>query len=186
MYPKIKKSKFIFGKNILLREIQEDDADFLLNLRLHPIKKVHLSATSEKIEDQIYWIKDYKNKDNQAYFIVCDRSGARLGCIRMYDPITYSYSWGSWLMLDGLSPLVSLESALLIYAYGNYLGFDEVRIDVRQSNKFVWRFHERLAHAELINETPLDRFYVVRKNSINNMLEKYSNLITSPLCVKFN
>lgn len=46
-------------------------------------------------------------------------------------------------MIGGLSPLISIESALLVYAYGKYLGFKEARIDVRKENNHVWNFHEK-------------------------------------------
>lgn len=183
MLPTIKKPSRVFGSNLYLRDIKENDANFVLNLRTDPVKSKYLSATSEKLEDQINWIREYKKKEDQAYFIVCDKQDKRLGCIRMYDPVDYSYCWGSWLMTSGLNPLISIESALLVYAYGKYLGFEEARIDVRQDNKFVWNFHEKFSSAELINETELDRFYVVRALSIDNMLKKYSNLILSSLHV---
>jgi len=42
-----------------------------------------------------------------------------LGCLRVYDAVGDSYCWGSWLMVDGLGPLVSIEAVLLVYAYAN-------------------------------------------------------------------
>jgi hypothetical protein len=181
MFPIIKKSAHVFGSNLYLRDIEEDDASFILNLRINPVKSKYLSGTSGKLEDQISWIKGYKTKQDQAYFIVCNNQGNRLGCIRMYDPIESSYRWGSWLMISGLSPLVSIESVLLIYAYGKYLGFEDARFDVRQDNKFVWNFHEKFSFAELTSQTELDRFYVVRRTTIDMLLKKYPSLVPLPL-----
>ncbi len=183
MLPVIKKSNRVFGSSLYLRDIQENDASFVLNLRTDPIKSKYLSATSGKLEDQINWIREYKKKEDQAYFIVCDKQENRLGCIRIYDPIDSSYCWGSWLMISGLSPIISIESVLLVYAYGKYLGFEDARIDVRQENKFVWNFHEKFSSAELVSQTVLDRFYVVRASSIDKMLNRYSNIVPLPLCV---
>ena len=179
----IRKAKFVVGKNLVLRDIEEGDAEFVLNLRVDPVKSRYLSQTSRRLEDQVNWIKGYKNETDEAYFIVCDKNGNRLGCLRMYDRVDDSYCWGSWLMVGGLSPLVCIESALLVYAYGNFLGFDEARIEIRRDNKFVWTFHEKFSSAELVNETELDRCYVVRRDSIDKMLAKYSNLLTTPLKV---
>ena len=183
MNPIIKKASSISGVNINLRDAVVDDAQFILNLRLDPLKNKHLSVTSSKIEDQEDWLRSYQIRADQAYFIVCDKSMNRLGCIRMYDPIESSYCWGSWLMISGLSPLVSIESALLMYAYGKYLGFDEARIDVRKENKFVWNFHEKFFSAKRVSETDIDYFYVVDKVTIDAMLIRYANLISNPLIV---
>ena len=180
----ITKAKRVVGKNLYLRDICEDDAQFVFDLRTDPVKSRHLSATSGRVEDQVNWICSYKDKKDQAYFIVCDKESKRLGCIRMYDPIDNSYCWGSWLMLDGLGPLVAIESALLVYSYGVFLDFTEARIDVRQRNESVWKFHEKFSGAELINEDDLDRFYIVKAEKISRMLAKYGEFLTSPLVVE--
>lgn len=184
MPPAIRKARAVAGANLVLRDIEEQDAQFVFDLRTDPVKSRHLSATSGRVEDQVEWIRGYRDKTDQAYFIVCDKDGNRLGCIRMYDPVDHRYSWGSWLMVNGLSPLVSMESALLIYAYGRWLGFDEARIDVRQDNQSVWRFHEKFSRAELVSETEIERVYVVGKDGIAAMLRKYANLLTDPLKVE--
>ena len=74
------------GANLVLRDIEEQDAQFVFDLRTDPVKSRHLSATSGRVEDQVEWIRAYRDKTDQAYFIVCDKDGNRLGCIRMYDP----------------------------------------------------------------------------------------------------
>jgi RimJ/RimL family protein N-acetyltransferase len=175
------KAKKVFGKNLYLREITVDDAKFVLDLRTNPEKKLYLSGTSGRLEDQVNWIDNYKSKDDQAYFIVCDKDGNKLGCIRMYDPIGDSYCWGSWLMINGLGPLVAIESALLMYAYGKELGFNEARIDVREANEYVWKFHEKFSSAALVKQDDVDRYYVVSKDKIDRLLAKYSNFLSSPL-----
>lgn len=178
------KAKMIFGKNLYLRNITVDDAEFVLDLRTDPIKSKHLSATSDRVEDQVNWIRSYAHHKDQAYFVVCDKRHNRLGCIRMYDFLGNSYCWGSWLMINGLGPLVAIESALLVYAYGKFLGFTEARIDVRQENVHVWKFHERFSGAQLMKEDRVERHYLVKDENISRMLAKYSDLLTTPLVVE--
>lgn len=178
------KAKKVVGANLYLRNILEGDAEFVFDLRLDPLKSKYLSATSGRLEDQINWIRNYNSKTDQAYFIVCDKLGNRLGCIRMYDPIGDSYCWGSWLMINGLGPLVAIETALLVYAYGKYLGFNEARIDVRQANEHVWKFHEKFSSAKLVNQDHADRYYIVDKEKIDHLLVKYKNFVTDPLTVE--
>jgi RimJ/RimL family protein N-acetyltransferase len=177
-------AKRVYGKNLYLRDITEDDAEFVFDLRTNPEKNRYLSATSDRIEDQLNWIVNYKSKDDQAYFIVCDRYDNKLGCIRMYDPIDDSYCWGSWLMVNGLGPLVAIETVLLIYAYGKNLGFCEARIDVRQANEYVWKFHEKFSSATLVMQDDIDRYYVVSEDKIAKLLAKYSNFLSSPLKIE--
>lgn len=184
MMVKLAKAKSVVGKNLYLRDIIEDDAEFILDLRTDPIKSKYLHATSDRLEDQVSWIRKYTSKTDQAYFVVCDKSDKRLGCIRMYDPIGNSYCWGSWLMVDGLGPLAAVESSLLVYAYGKHLGFKEARIDVRQANRDVWKFHEKFASAKLIKQDDNDRHYIVEEDRINSLLNKYGSFITNPLVVE--
>jgi hypothetical protein len=184
MYPNIKKAKKVNGAHLVLRDASVKDAEFILDLRIDPIKSRYLSTTSTKLEDQISWLKAYQLKKDQAYFIICDKDMNRLGCVRIYGPIENSYCWGSWLMIDGLSPILLIESVVLVYAYGKYLGFDEARISVRKENEGVWSFHEKFSSAELVDQTEIDYFYVIRKNSIESMLKKYAGLLTNPLEVE--
>ena len=79
--------------------------------------------------------------------------------------------------------MFALESVLLVYAYGKYLGFNQARIEVRKLNVHVWRFHERLFSANLLNEDEENRNYILKKENIDEVLEKYRNLIPNPLTV---
>jgi hypothetical protein len=180
----ILKAKKIHGKTIYLRDITEDDAKFVFDLRTNPDKNRYLSATSNHLEDQVDWIINYKSKLDQAYFIICDKEDKKLGCIRMYDPVDDSYCWGSWLMVNGLGPLTAIESVLLIYAYGKHLGFSEARFDVLQTNKHTWSFHEKFSSAVLVQQDDVDRSYVVSDETIDKLLTKYRGFVPSPLLVE--
>ena len=176
--PQIKKTERIWGAHITLRNVDEDDAAFIFGLRTDPIKGRYLSDTPGSVDDQIDWILRYLSGDGQAYFIICDQSDQRLGCVRMYNASDSSYEWGSWLLSDGVSPIAALESVLLIYAYGKNLGFTEARIEVRQDNRSVWLFHEKVAGATLIGQTEGDRFYLMSGSAIDLLLEKFRHLIS--------
>jgi hypothetical protein len=180
---KISKANKVLGKNIYLRNVVEEDAQFLLDLRLCPKKNKYISKTSAQLEDQLNWLRSYELSDDQAYFAICDYSGKKLGCIRMYDPKGSSYCWGSWLMVNGLGPLVAIESVILLYAYGRHLGFNESRIYVQNGNKHTWRFHEKFSTAELVKTDAIYRHYIINEYKINSLLDKYSFLLTSPLRV---
>ena len=80
--------------------------------------------------------------------------------------------------------MASIESALLIYAYGRHLGFEEARIDVYIENKDVCNFHENFFSAELVDETDVQKFYVIRKQTIERLLLKYARLLGNPLKIE--
>ena len=183
MAPVLRKAKTVTGASLVLRNAAVDDAEFILSLRLDPVKKRHLAATSPRLEDQVQWLRSYQSATDQAYFVICDRKGTAIGCVRLYEPVGHSYCWGSWLMVSGLSPLASIEANLLVYAYGRWLGFREARLDVRRDNEAVWKFHEKFAGATRVRESELDYFYVVDDRQIETLLNKYRHLVTDPLDV---
>ena len=178
---KLIKCGAIHGKNIVFRQVEVRDAAFILSLRLNPVKGRFISATSNNKGQQENWIRDTLLKDNEIMFIITDRSGQSLGCIRMYDSDSRSYSWGSWVMVDGLNPSIAIESIALLYRYGKWLGFESARLDVRKENVPVWSFHEKYTGAKLVSENELDRFYVVDGQSIDNFLSRHRHLLTDPL-----
>jgi hypothetical protein len=183
MSPAIKKAALVSGRTLSLRNVTVDDAGFVLGLRLDPRKSQHLSATSGDLQDQVSWLRKYETSRDQAYFIVCDKEGQRLGCLRIYDPQGCSYCWGSWLMIDGLAPLVPLEAVLLVYAYGRHLGFKSSRINVRKGNTYVWRFHENIFGARRTHETEEEYFYEVNQAQIDASLRKFAQWVPQPLAV---
>jgi len=180
----ILKAKKVVGKTLYLRNVTEDDAGFIFALRTDPGKNQYLSPTTGTVDDQRQWIRHYQLQPDQAYFIICDHDDKKLGCLRIYDPIDNSYCWGSWLMIQGQDVLVAMESILLLYAYGKFLGFSDARIDVRKENESVWRFHEQFSSAVLISEDSLNRYYIVSEDRIHVLLLKYKHFLTHPLLVE--
>jgi hypothetical protein len=178
---RIQKCGAIHGKNIILRQVEVHDATFILSLRLDPIKGRFISATSKSVVQQENWIRGTLRKDNEIMFIITDGTGQSLGCIRMYDSDSQSYSWGSWVMVDGLSPSIAIESIALLYSYGKWLGYESARLDVRKGNVPVWSFHEKYTGAKLVSENELDRFYVLDEQTIDNFLSRHKHLLTDPI-----
>ena len=175
----LKKEKLLFSKNLILRDADETDSDFILSLRTDPVISKFLSQTSASIEHQISWMRSYKDRRDQAYFIIEDRASNKLGCIRIYNPTETSFDWGSWLIVEDAAPYVALESALSIYSYARRLGFLTAKIDVRKDNVTVWKFHENIFGAKLLRETDIDRFYEVTTEDIDMRLKKYQRLLIS-------
>ena len=175
--PRIQKSDAIYGKNLVLRNVTIDDAQFILSLRTDPRKSKYLSSVSGDIEEQINWLKSYQKGDNQAYFIICNQEGGGIGCIRIYDPKGFNYAWGSWLMIDGLPPTYALEAVALIFSYGKFLGFKTATLDVRKDNKSVWRFHENFLGAQRVGEDELSYLLLFNEPTIDANIRKLSKFL---------
>lgn len=96
----------------------------------------------------------------EAYFLIMCRDNP-VGTARLYDyqATDNSFCWGSWLIATGTSPAAAFASMKSIYEMGfEALDFTKARFDVRQANRSVWTFHERLG-ARLVSQTEADRYY---------------------------
>jgi RimJ/RimL family protein N-acetyltransferase len=166
------------GKNILLRFVNNEDAPFIVNLRLN--QGSLLSKTSSSIDLQMEWIKNYKEREKnkeEYYFIIEDKNNNRVGTIRMYDFTQDSFSWGSWLIIEGSPFYYSIESALLIYDFGfNNLKFNKSHFDVDKRNKSVLKFHLGMG-AVIASESEKDFYFEYSKEKYQEIRVKYSRYL---------
>lgn len=173
------KSDLILGINLFLRNAVSSDALFIFSLRTNPKKGKYLSYTNMDIEHQIAWLANYEKSDNQAYFIVCSLQGERLGCIRIYDPLGVNYSWGSWIMIDGLPPSFALEVVALILSYGKSLGFQTASVQVRKDNESVLKFHQNFLGAQLMGSDEKNYILFYSQDLIDKNLKKLSKFLST-------
>lgn len=161
------------GKYVNLREIKEDDAEFVLSLRCDEKKSKFLHKTEYNIEKQIEYIKKYKTLENEWYFIIENKLEKPIGTYRIYDLKEDSFCIGSWLMTEGATSLETLE--------GDYLsktlaflstGFEKFHFDVRKENKKVLRFHKQMG-AKIIGETDIDYLFECTKEDYLNSIRKF-------------
>lgn len=172
----IKKANFINGRTLRLRDVSIDDAAFILKLRLDSVKSQYLSPVSPSLDDQISWIEKYKDRNDQAYFII-EHEGSRVGTVRIYDANDDSFCWGSWILTDDAPIHSAIESALIVYSYSlNYLGFDCSHFDVRKDNLKVYRFHEKFG-AIKVGEDKLNYFYIINSSAIENSLKRFGKYL---------
>lgn len=174
---KIIESEKLKGKYVTLREVAVEDADFILSLRCNEKKSRFLHKTENSRTLQVAYIQRYLSLSDEWYFISEDKSGKRLGTIRIYDVRGNSCCLGSWIMIDGASLPESFETDYLLRMYAfNVLGFNKVRFDVRRENKKVWKYHEFLG-AKRTDETELDFFYELSKEEYMKHAENMWKLI---------
>ena len=150
----------IEGKNINLRLVEIDDADFILSLRLE--KGKFLSNTNPSFEEQKKWIKLYKERESlkqEYYFIIENKDSLPIGTVRIYDFKFDSFCWGSWVIKNNSPYYFSIESVMLVYEFAfQFLNFKNSHFDVRKDNDSVVSFHKRFG-AKIIKEDELDYFF---------------------------
>lgn len=136
-------------KTIRLRLVEENDAAFILSLRLDEKYNKFLSSVSPNLKEQQKWIRQYKEDEKakkQFYFII-ERIDNNIPCgtVRIYDLRKDSFSWGSWILNDNKTKYAALESAFLVYKFGfDGLGYKKSHFDVRKENIRVIAFHEKM------------------------------------------
>ena len=132
----------IEGKYVNLREVQIEDAAFILKLRTEGKGVCFLHKTDPDINKQIQYLKRYKTLDNEWYFIVEDKKTHKpLGCISAYEIDENSARTGRWVMSPESTIQQSLESDLLIKLFVYYtLEKDYVKSDTRHSNRNILNF----------------------------------------------
>lgn len=184
MYPRILKASCLYGQTLNLRNASVHDAEFILSLRLNKKISKYLSKIANELSQQVSWLEHYEALTDQAYFIIENKSGTRLGTVRLYDQVDDSFCWGSWIVKEGVAPVVAIESALIVYSYAlNHLGFKAAHFDVRKGNESVWRFHEKFG-AIRVAESEADIYYKISNDAILGSFERYRKYLRSDLLVE--
>ena len=170
----------ICGKNINLRTVEIEDAEFIFSMRQNQNKTKYLSKVTGTVDSQKEWIKNYKQREEEKkefYFVIESKDKEKLGLVRMYDFQDESFCWGSWLIKEDAPKTTAIESALQIYEFGFYsLGFEKSHFDVRKGNDKVISFHQRFG-AKIVDEDELDYFFNFEKSDYEKMKEKYKRYL---------
>lgn len=171
---------FLEGKNINLRTVEIEDADFIYTMRQNRKKTKYLSKVTGTVDSQKEWIKNYKQREDEQkefYFIIESKNKDKLGLVRIYDLKNDSFCWGSWLIKEDTPKTTAIESALQIYEFGFYkLGFEKSHFDVRKGNDKVIAFHQRFG-AKIVSEDELDYFFNFQKSDYEIIKEKYKRYL---------
>ena len=191
-----KRYKSVIGKNIIFKEVQVSDASFILSLRINEKKSRYIrslrinekkSRYISKVENDLVkqedWIKNYLKNNDSIYFLIVQKCDNRpIGTVRLYDQLSNSFNWGSWIIIDGVSPMFSIESALMVYKLGLKLGFNAAHFEVDKNNYSVQKFHENFG-AQKISEDDRQFFYTITQEAILKSFQRYSRFI--PSSIKF-
>ena len=113
------------------RLVNESDAEFILSLRLDSNKSTYISSTSNKIEDQIQWIREYKIREKKGldFYFMYSYQGERAGVNRIYDIEDKHFIHGSWLFSNNVPPYCPLAAAIMAREIAFYILHLDAEID---------------------------------------------------------
>jgi RimJ/RimL family protein N-acetyltransferase len=146
----------IHGLQTGLRAVQQEDAVFLLRLRLDPSLGKYLNATDPSLERQQQWIANQQAAEGDYYFIITDHDGEPVGCVALYriDDHERDAELGRWICVG--SPLNVVESIVLTHDVGfGPLGLRRIYTRTASENVSVVNFHKRFG-ARLVRDDLFD------------------------------
>lgn len=172
--------KSIERYGITLRLIEESDAEFILNLRTDEKLGKHISPTSSNLNDQINWIRAYKEREargEEYYFVSIGRNGEQFGTTRLSELDGEFFEQGSWLFDPKAPSGVAIKSDILTKEIGfGILGFDTCKFDVRKSNTKVLRYH-RGYQPVVVRENELNFYFNLDKRAFEAHRDKLIKLL---------
>jgi len=167
----------IYGKNIDLRPVEIDDAEFILSLRIDPKLNQYLSPVENDLEKQREWIKNYRLYSRDLYYIIQNKEQKSVGTIRIYNIQGNVFCWGSWIVVFEARKYASFESAFLLYRYAFLgLGLNKTDFDIRKDNKITLNFHHKFG-AKIFGETNLDYLMTYNKITFIEKQIEYQSII---------
>ncbi|MGG4775527.1 GNAT family N-acetyltransferase [Paenalcaligenes sp. Me52] len=168
--------KPLISKTIKMRFVEEEDADFILKLRLDDRYNKFLSRVDPDAQAQRDWIKKYKVDENdrkQFYFIIERLDGTPCGTVRVYDLLEDSFCWGSWILNDEKTRFSAIESAFLVYQFGfKELGYRKSHFSVMKENERVVSFHKKMGAIQ-VGEDEQNYYFEIHDKAVQ---ESRSNL----------
>ncbi len=166
--------------NLYFRLVEVSDAEFILSLRNDKNLSKFISKTSKDINEQIEWIKRYKEREKlfNEFYIMClsKNRKTKFGLNRIYNISENSFEIGSWLFKpdksnNNSSILSDLFCRSLMFENENFI---KCVFQVRKKNKSVLRYH-KMFNPKLINEDILNKYFELSRRNFeikkNNLLK---------------
>ena len=169
----------VISKNLFFRSVSVEDSDFIYDLRTSRGQFINNHEYTKEINKNYISESVIKESKGIEYYFVISDSRERIGVVRIYNINTNQkiFTWGSWIILDGRSPIYPIVSAVMVYAYAfDYLGMDKSLFDVRNENIKVKSFHEKTG-AKYLNKDEKDTFYSFDKINYVILRKKYQKYI---------
>lgn len=159
-------SDFVLHKYGLdVRFVDQRDAEFILQLRTDPVKKMYIGKTDDTIESQLKWIDDYKLRQVQGtdYYFLYSFQNKPAGVNRIYDINGNHFIHGSWIFSNDVPPFCSLASAII----AREIAFDTLGLEVEEDTSGI---HENNKNVLEVSKMLGVEFTGVRESDTGNFI----------------
>lgn len=159
----LKKKVMEIERKVLLKLAEINDAEFIFEIRNNESLNKYLSKTGSNLENQINWLKKYKQREQENkeyYFIISDDIGNKYGTIRLYnfDFKDKSFEWGSWILSKNRPKGFSYLSIISSFDFAfNTLKMEKARIEVIKENEKAIYIYKKIG-AKLYSKSN-EKFY---------------------------
>ncbi len=146
------------------RLVDVTDAEFILSLRNDENLSRFINETSNKLQNQIHWLEEYKLREAKGteFYIICMSidNKIRYGLNRLYDITSDDYEIGSWLF----GPDAPKDKAILGDLFVQSIAFEILnlkicRMSVKKKNIRVVKY-AKLFDPTLTDEDDLSYYFI--------------------------
>ena len=158
------------------RFVNEEDAEFIVQLRTDPKLGQYINSTKPDIEEQRLWLRKYKERQEAGldfYFMFEKPVGVKLGVCRIYDVSENNFTIGSWVF----SPKAPIGSAILADIITREVAYElfsskQHLFDVKKKNINVNRYHDAYK-SEIIAQNEDTNYYTCSQGNFEKYKKNY-------------
>ena len=170
--------------NVKVRFVEEYDAQKILELRTNEKLNKFLHYTSDDLEQQIEYIRNYKKKESKGveyYLAFTDLDNKTLGFYRLYN-INYamsSFTIGSWIFDPERTDNTAIFADILSKKFGFVdLGLMTCFFEVNRQNKKVMKYHQLFFPTFLHEDDEENHYFSLSKSEFIKNANNILNLIS--------
>lgn len=159
---------------ISARLVEPADAQYIISLRTNEDLSQHLHSTSDDLEQQIEWIKQYKKREQlgQEYYFLYEKDGNPIGLNRLYDISNNTGVTGSAICPKTNSPIDTLATIVLLYdIVFEEIGLDYVSFATDNDNVHALRVNNALG-AVVISGNEKEKIFKLENDVYNEIRKK--------------
>lgn len=132
-----------------VRLVNEFDASFIYRLRTDPKLSRFVHAVNGTVEGQVEWIRQYKQREQKGvdYYFIFIYEGRPVGVNRIYNITETSFTFGSWMFIDGIPFFCSMAGAVIAREIAFELLDKDIEMEIsgtHEKNKKVLYFSRSL------------------------------------------
>ncbi len=167
--------------NIKLRLVEENDAEFILELRTDSSKSRFISQTAFDVEKQKEWIQNYKEREvsgDEFYFIASDTNNVDFATYRIYNKKDDTIEIGSFIskpLYNNPINIIRLDIFIKEYVF-TVLGFQKLNFEIRKDNKSVVNYHKKFEPI-VVNEDELNYYFILEKEAFFSNKIKFQSFL---------